>query len=169
MTKFDDFTANEQIKAEYKKIFLLNLFQKLCVRMSKNPDIKKRIQNLYRQSYNKTETTGLVVKREFDYDMTVDEADLFYTWIMAHFKKSNTRKTLPLELKKALYEKQHGVCVACGEELGSEWKKIHIDHIIPFKLVGDELNDNYQVLCDVCNECKSARIDYIFKSMLKLN
>jgi len=59
--------------------------------------------------------------------------------------------------------------MACGEDLGEDWSKIHVDHIIPWKLVGDELEDNYQDLCDTCNECKSAHTDYIFKSMINLN
>ena len=53
----------------------------------------------------------------------------------------------------------------CGEPLGPVMAKIHVDHIIPWKLVGDELNDNYQALCETCNECKSARTDYIFKAL----
>lgn len=169
MYHVNNLSIDEKVEKEYKKAFLLNLFQKLCIKMNKNVDIKKRIQTLYRQSYNKIETTKLIVKRELDCNLSIDDATLFCSWIFANLRKSNTRKTLSLELKKSLYEKQNGICPICGKKLGLAWDKIHIDHIIPFKLVGDELENNYQDLCETCNECKSTRTDYLFKKLLKLN
>ncbi len=169
MLDFEKVISSPEVIKEYKKAFLLNMFQKLCVMMSKNASTKKRIHNLYLQSFDKNTTTQLIVKSEFDYDISKDEAEMFCLWVMAFFRKSNTRKSFSLEFKRYLYEKQHGKCATCGEKLGLVWSKIHVDHIIPFKLVGDELKDNCQALCDTCNECKSARTDYIFKSMLKLN
>ena len=163
-----ELATDEQIREEYQKSFMLNLFRKICVKMRNDSTYKAKIQNLFRESFNKNMTVQLIVKREFDYDLTIEEAEIMYKWFDAHLKKSNRRKTIPLSVKLELLKKQNGKCAVCGENLGLDNSKIHVDHIIPWTLVGDELEDNYQDLCDTCNECKSASTDYIFKNLIKL-
>ena len=85
----------------------------------------------------------------------------------------NTKELSSIGLRLAkkaeeLFKEQNGKCAVCGENLGDNWSIIHVDHIIPWALVGDELKDNYQVLCETCNESKSANTDYIFKNLIKL-
>ena len=168
MPTLEDLATNEEIKAEYKKTFLLNLFRKMCVRMNKDPQFKAKIRKLFLETYDKVQTTTIIIKRYLDYDLQAEEAKLVSIWFNAYLQKASHRKAIPLDLKKELCRKQNGKCMVCGEDLGGDWSKIHVDHIIPWILVGDELDDNYQALCDTCNECKSARTDYIFKSMLNL-
>lgn len=163
-----ELATEEQIREEYQKSFMLNLFRKICVKMRNDSTYKAKIQNLFRESFNKNVTVQLIVRREFDYDLTKEEAEIMCKWFDAHFKKSNRRKSIPLSVKMELYKKQNGKCAVCGENLGADNSKIHVDHIIPWTLVGDELEDNYQDLCDTCNECKSASTDYIFKNLIKL-
>lgn len=163
-----ELATDEQIREEYQKSFMLNLFRKICVKMRNDHTYKAKIQNLFRESFNKTTTVQIIFKREFDYDLTNEEAEIMYKWFDAHLKKSNKRKAIPLTVKLELYKKQNGKCAVCGEDLGEDNSKIHVDHIIPWTLVGDELENNYQDLCDTCNECKSASTDYIFKNLIKL-
>ena len=163
-----ELATDEQIREEYQKSFMLNLFRKICVKMRNDSTYKSKIQNLFRESFNKIMTVQIIVKREFDYDLTNEEAEIMYKWFDAHLKKSNRRKAIPLSVKLELYKKQNGKCAVCGENLGKDNSKIHVDHIIPWTLVGDELENNYQDLCDICNECKSASTDYIFKNLIKL-
>ena len=56
----------------------------------------------------------------------------------------------------------------CGCELGDNWSKIHVDHVVPWELVGDELENNFQDLCEKCNEEKNASTNYIFLRMIGL-
>lgn len=163
-----ELATDDQIREEYQKSFMLNMFRKICVKMRNDSTYKSKIQTLFRESYNKTLTVQLIIKREFDYDLSQTESETMYKWFDAHFKKSNRRKNIPLSVKIELYKKQNGKCAVCGEKLGTDNSKIHVDHIIPWTLVGDELEDNYQDLCDTCNECKSASTDYIFKNLIKL-
>lgn len=163
-----DFATDEQIREEYQKSFMLNMFRKICVKMKKDTSYKAKLQTLYRESFDRKMTTQIIIKKAFDYDLTVNESDIMCKWFEAHFKKSSQRKPIPLSLKSLLYKKQNGKCAVCGEDLGNDWSKIHVDHIIPWTLVGDELEDNYQNLCETCNECKSASTDYIFKNLIKL-
>ena len=169
MPTLDELASYDEIKKEYQKALMLSVFKKLCVKMTRENDYREKLRNIYRQSYDKVLTTQLLLQRDFHYQIPPTDAVTFCHWIDCHMSKQNTRKLIPQEVKDSLKAKQDGRCLSCGEPLGDDWSKIHVDHIIPFKLVGDELPDNYQLLCDICNECKSAKTDYIFLKMLKLN
>lgn len=167
--KFEELASNEQIRKEYQKTLLLNIFQKFCIRMNNNADFALRIRKLYREASDKTAPIIGIINREFKYSLSTEEAALITKWFEAYLNKKKTRNKIPQSVKDSLIQKQKGMCAICGEPLGNVMAKIHVDHIIPWKLVGDELNDNYQALCETCNECKSARTDYIFKALLNLN
>ncbi len=161
--------TQEQITEEYRRTFLLNLFQKLCMKMNKDAGYRRENLMLFRQSHDHPETTRIIIKREFDYDLANDDAATVCKWLSAYFNKSDTRRKLPETLKTRLYQQQKGLCAICGKAFGADWSSIHVDHDIPWSLVGDELENNYQLLCDTCNQCKSSKTDYIFKSLLGLN
>ena len=168
-----EFIWNEALKSDsfkeaYHDSFLLNIFQKLCSKMNSNAEYKQKVFTLLKQSYNMNNTIKSLVLRDYQIELTDDDARKILFWIDAYRKKKPTRKALSKEMREILVEKQHGICPVCGEKLGNDYSKIHIDHIIPFVLVGDELDDNYQALCNTCNECKNAKTDYIFMKMLKL-
>lgn len=165
MKSFEDIATNDLINQEYRKSFLLNIFRKICVKMKKDDKYKKHIKKLYLESTNKQITTILIVKDIFDYNLSDSDACLLETWLSANLRKDNKRHTISSEVKNELYKKQKGRCAVCGEPLDTY---SHVDHIIPWSLVGDELSNNYQYLCESCNESKSASIDYIFKSLIGL-
>lgn len=168
MVSLEDLASNEVIKAEYRKSLLLNILKKLVAKMRNNNEYRTHVQNLYRQSTNKMITSKVILNNDFKYDASENDAILFNSWVIAHLNKSDRRKGFTESFKRELYNKQNGICAVCGERLGVDFSKIHIDHIIPWTLVGDELEDNYQYLCSTCNECKSCHTDYIFKSLIKL-
>lgn len=164
MIDLDQLLASEQVKKEYRKTFLLCMFQKICAKMKRNKDFEIEIRTLFRQR----SSTKAIVRRFLKCEISDGDAKLMSTWFEANLNKSDKRKRIPDAIRESLYKKQKGKCAICGEELGSDWGKVHVDHIIPFKLVGDELANNYQDLCESCNSCKNAQTDFIFKSMLKL-
>lgn len=169
MVSFEDLVKDVNIKEEYKKTFLLNIFKKIVVKIKNDDMIAKSIRTLYKQSTNKNITTISIVSKYLHYKMSKSEAELMYKWFNAYFNKTDRRKSFSDDLKHELYEKQKGLCAICGEPLSEDSSKNHIDHIVPWTLVGDELPNNYQYLCSFCNESKSCHTDYIFKSLLKLN
>ena len=162
MIDLDKLLASDEVKKEYRNAFLLCMFQKICAKMKRNKDFEIEIRTLLRQR----SPVKMIIRRFLKCEISDNDAQLMYTWFDAHLNKSDKRKSFPHSLRESLYKKQNGKCAICGEELGSDWGKIHVDHIIPFKLVGDELPDNYQDLCESCNSCKNAQTDFIFKSML---
>ena len=168
MNNFDD-ELKLKITQEYKQTLLLNLFRKICIRMDNNKEFETKIRKLFLQSYDRVKTSKKIIENHFKYTLNDDEASLMSSWFIARLKKSNVRKPVSKETKIKLIEQQNGLCAACGEPFGKDLSKVHVDHIVPWKLVGDELDNNYQALCETCNECKSASIDYMFRNMINLN
>lgn len=72
MITLEELATNEEIQAEYRRTFLLNLFQKICVRMERSPEFKKHVQTLFRESHNKqlTVTGGVYTRRTLTEDTT---------------------------------------------------------------------------------------------------
>lgn len=166
---FEIFLNQSAVKKEYEKAFLLNLFKKICLHMEKDDIYKTKIKQLFKEAGdNKSRITKVIVKKDLNQDIDNQQAELMATWFTAHFQKSNHRKDLSA-FKKPLIKQQNGICLACGESLGTNMEEIHVDHIIPFALVGDELKDNYQALCHMCNLCKSASTDYLFRNLIGLS
>ena len=169
MATLEELASNEEIKAEYKKSLLLNLMKKIVGRMRTDLQFNDTVKLLYRQSTNKIITTKVLIQNNLKFELDNEDAKLLTLWMIAFLNKSNTRKPYPIGLKERLIKEQAGRCNVCGEVFGKDLSKIHVDHIIPWSLVGDELDNNYQCLCETCNESKSCHTDYIFKTLINLN
>ena len=80
--------------------------------------------------------------------------------------RDQPRKKFDDEFREALTQKQNNKCAVCGKNILS--RTSHLDHIIPWDYVGDNLSDNYQMLCETCNTRKGTST-YFEISMLLLN
>jgi CRISPR/Cas system Type II protein with McrA/HNH and RuvC-like nuclease domain len=169
MISIENVLNDDKVKKEYRKALLLNMFKKLVQMMNCDEAYRQKVKKLYSQSTNCFETTLIVFQKQFSVALSDSDSELLYSWINAYFLKKPKRKAISLDIKSDLLKKQNGKCAVCGGDLGKGNFKVHIDHIVPWTLVGDELNDNYQALCEFCNECKSSHVDYIFKQLLHLN
>lgn len=169
MFTLEELASNETIKSEYKKSLLLNIFKKLVVMMKRDKTMRLKIRKLFLQTTDAEMTTKVIISKYFNFDMSEEDTHTMFQWLNAHFNKQPNRKPISSDIKDQLFRLQNGKCAVCGEDLGENLSKIHVDHIIPWALVGDELENNYQCLCQTCNECKSAHTDYIFKKLINLN
>lgn len=167
MLSIDEVLQDEEVKKEYHNTVLLSLFKRFCYNRRKDDKYSNRIYKLYRESKDARITTKAIMEDEFSIKLNDGDCELMTSWIIANERKSNRRKKLDNDLKQALLKKQQGVCSICGDTLPTDYSKINIDHIVPFELVGDELSDNYQCLCEHCNKSKSSKIDYVL--LRKLN
>ena len=61
----------------------------------------------------------------------------------------------PYEFKEVLYGRQHGKCALCLENI--LFRHMTIDHVIPRKKGGQDIERNLQLLCGNCNSIKNKR------------
>lgn len=143
---------------------LMGKFKTFCDK-NFSSEKKTRLRNILSRSTNKIETVKHIMKNEINVDISDDDAGVLLEMITAFINKSPFRKTIPNSIKIALLRSQNNRCAICGTQVDLT---SHADHIIPFKYVGDELNDNLQMLCTDCNLRKNASFDYQIKYLLKL-
>ena len=63
------------------------------------------------------------------------------------------RSRVPLEIRRAVFERDGGLCVECRGNFDLEY-----DHVIPFSLGGATSVANLQLLCGDCNRTKGATL-----------
>ncbi len=155
---------NDKILSAIDEARLLGLFKSFC---EKNESVssKQRLRNIISRAPDKENAVKSIFQNEMDVSLADSEVKRMYCLIKAFLSKSALRKNIHAETKRDLLKKQNYKCKLCGSviDLNS-----HTDHIVPFKYVGDELNENLQMLCEHCNKSKNASIDYEVKALLKL-
>ena len=147
-----------------KNAQLLGIFKTICDKNYSYAN-RKKLQNILAFSENKIETITNIVCRECNVKLSLEEANRILTLLNAFFKKSCYRKAINISKKKELLIKQNYCCAICHCDIHQNY---HADHIVPFKYVGDELDDNLQLLCSHCNEKKKISIDYQIRYSLNL-
>lgn len=76
------------------------------------------------------------------------------------------RLTWPERIKAILRARDRGKCSKCSIDLISELEaNVHIDHIIPLARGGCNDIVNLQLLCDACNQKKSAGLEPVNSSV----
>ena len=121
-------------------------------------DVKDR----YRNFHDHMHVTKQIMNKYIGGSFTEEEYERFYGLLMARIRKKSMRKLYPDSTRTTLLHNQKFRCTICGCDIDS--KASELDHIVPWSLVGDELNDNLQMLCLPCNRRKGATIDYALLS-----
>ena len=158
---------DEDIQKEYETAVLLSMFKAVCVKGKNDDCFRRRIYTLFRESLDRKATIKAIIKKEVEVELTNEEAQKMEKWFIANENKK-PRKHISEAEKYRLLKEQNYKCNICGADLSNSAKKIHVDHIIPYELVGDELEDNLQCLCETCNECKNSKIDFILLKKLRI-
>ena len=143
---------------------ILGLFKTFCDKNS-TKDAQQRVRTIYSRTRNPIETTKNIFMNEFGETISNSDADRLSILIFSFAQKSIYRKSIDDSLKNSLLQSQFHHCAICGCDIDIH---AHADHIVPFKLVGDELDNNLQMLCNNCNLKKNACLDYQIRFLLKL-
>lgn len=143
---------------------VLGYFKAFC---EKNEEIsaKQRLRNIFFSAQNKESAVKALFSNELGIKLSAKEGKRMNMLVEAFLKKSTFRRTITKEEKQFLLKRQQYQCVFCKKEIDLN---SHTDHILPFKYVGDELEDNLQMLCEHCNKSKNARLDYEIRLLLHI-
>lgn len=82
----------------------------------------------------------------------------FETTSRRYFRK-NQRSLMTQELRRKIMERDDYTCQICGKRM-PDLVGLQIDHIVPVSKGGKTIPSNLQVLCSVCNQSKSNKMDY---------
>lgn len=144
---------------------LLGVFEVICKEMRKQ-NTKTSEKERFRKYKDKTVPTKKIVKQYSGCELTADDYDELATLLTSHFRTGAPRKKYDDAYREQLTKKQNGQCAICKKHISA--KGSHLDHIVPWDYVGDNLENNYQMLCETCNERK-GKATYFEFSMLLLN
>jgi 5-methylcytosine-specific restriction endonuclease McrA len=81
------------------------------------------------------------------------DAGLFLSAVPQPGVSRTERSMIPLEVRRAVWQRDGGKCVECGADF-----ELQFDHIIPVSKGGATTIANLQILCGPCNRRKSADI-----------
>lgn len=155
--------TDERLKECIQEVLLLSIFKSFCEK-NDSKDSQQRLRNIYSRTADPVETTKNIIANELQEDISKEDAAKIYLLISAFLKKSYHRKSISDSVKIALLARQKNKCAICGAPVDIH---SHADHTVPFKYVGDELEDNYQMLCTNCNLRKNSNIDFQIRYLLK--
>ena len=154
----------ELINNKIKEAQLLGLFKQFCEKYT-NKQLQNNFRNILYNTTDKERTIFNLFKNEYNYSMSDEETKRMIELLNAFLSKKSFRINYENDVKKMLLKKQSYKCAICGAEIDI---KSHLDHIIPFKYVGDELDNNLQMLCTTCNLRKNASLDFQIRYYLNL-
>ena len=100
-----------------------------------------------------TALEAAVARLVLDDDVT-KKAGIYPYLLTGEEKHLSIRAFTPAQKLKA-FERQAGVCAACGRK-GFVLSQMHADHITPWSKSGRTIDSNCQLLCADCNRRKSA-------------
>ena len=112
----------------------------------------------------KTRNRSAVIQKFIRKHITTSMNEKDYKFIESVIElkmNGDIRKPPTKEQKDKLLKQAKGRCACCNCEVTAD--NCHIDHIIPFSWVGDQLHSNYQPMCSTCNEMKSDDPLFIIK------
>ena len=152
--------------AEYIICYTLRFlqFQSICEILREDKAEYIRWLSLSRQMLQPTEFARRITKELCQCQLDENSYKLMGEWLLAFYRKKDHRIIYPPKIRKPLLHQQKCRCAICGCSIDI---KSELDHIIPWKYVGDELDNNLQLLCFKCNRSKKASPLYQLRMLLR--
>ncbi len=157
-------------KLSYKTL-INGLFEDICKDIkSKGQETEERKR--FKESRNTLKATEAILRRyhkscKLNEDDNKNEIEQLSILLNCFFNKK-PRMTSKISIKEYLWEVQNHKCNICGEPIIKP-NEGELDHIIAYDLVGDELENNSQLLCKTCNTRKGNSSAYEFSVLLTKN
>lgn len=156
----------QQLDALIRRTKLQTLLKAFCDRMKADHRFEQEMRRLWRSFSDKAAAAAIIMKTRYQQDLSRAEAEKMASWIQACFTRKPTRRQISLEEKQAMWNRQHGICPCCKQNMEPDMSQNHADHVIPYTYVGDELEHNLQLTHAGCNLSKGAALDYELRRFL---
>ncbi len=154
--------TKERVLSAVDEAIVLQHFKTFCDRYSSAKD-RQRLRNILYRSPS-IENSVKNIFKNLDIELPADECRRMCELVTAFLRKSPYRSSVDDFERKVLLKKQNYKCGICGEPVDI---RAHVDHIVPFKYVGDKLADNFQILCPQCNLSKNENMDYEVRYLIR--
>ena len=118
----------------------------------------------YYFTYDNNNAAKKIIKSVCDLTIGNDDLQWFDACFKAFFNKKDKRAPISPDTKLKIITDQNSKCAICGADISIE--TMHVDHIIPWDYVGDELHGNLQGLCRECNLHKSNHVAQAVSSLI---
>ncbi len=141
-----------------------SVLSEICEYMKSSASNLVSIKKIYYRKSNSIDATRLVVQNVCH--LALSESDIVWLdkCINAFLIKKAHRQHIPDSIRKGLWQKQDHKCCVCSKVISEN--DGHVDHIVPWDFVGDELENNYQLLCSACNLHKSNHVALTIHSLI---
>lgn len=153
---------DELFKSVYSDI-RESILREICEYM-KADDRKREVNSIYCRHSDDNAATRRVLWNICHLKLPDDDIDWLTSRITASLRKKPHRVPIANSTKKELLQSQNYKCAICGKPIDND--SLHVDHIVPWDYVGDELNNNYQALCPSCNGHKSNHVAESVKNLI---
>ena len=156
---------NEEVLYEaLHKDILESVLSEVCEYMKANESSYISMKKIYYRNASDIDAIKQIVHNVCHLSLREKDLEWLNSCIKAFMKKKPYRKQHSNIFRTELWHRQGKKCRICGKEILSE--EGHIDHIVPWDYVGDELENNNQVLCSDCNLHKSNHVSLTVHSLI---
>ena len=146
----------DQLNKAIHNDILEHIFELVCHKLNNDKNLYLKTKQLYFMSNNENYIVKQLIDKFYKIQLSSQDLTIINVWLHAYFNKNSERVDFSKGLKEKLTLYQQNKCAICHKHLDNN--HTHIDHIIPFSYVGDELENNYQALCEDCNWKKSNNL-----------
>lgn len=143
---------------------LESILSEICEYMKENDSDYISMRKIYFRSSNDIDAIKQIVQNVCHLSLPEQDLEWLNNCVKAFMNKKTHRNQLSSALRRELWNQQGKKCSICGKEISAE--EGHVDHIVPWDYVGDELDNNYQVLCSDCNLHKSNHVALAVHSLI---
>lgn len=157
---------NDFFEEKLYNTLILGVFEAVCKDIKKHGKKIEEKVRFMKYSDDKIAATKNIIKRYVGCTLSENEYKKLSELLIAFFRAGAPRKNFDDSFRENLTQKQNCKCAICGKNITSH--DAHLDHIVPWDYVGDNLDNNYQMLCETCNTRKGTST-YFEMSMLLLN
>ena len=116
--------------------------EEICAYMKSSEARYVEIRRIYYHTSDDLLAVGKIVRKVCGGALPDEDLMWLDRCIKACFHKRPRRRPIPEAERERLWRGQGGCCAICGRM--TALREVHVDHIVPWVYVGDELEDNLQ-------------------------